>query len=116
MIIRTWKARTTTELEQKYLTQVRAVVIPYLQTFSGYKGAYFAKRKVNDSLEILVFTFWESKAAVHAFAGGDESHAWMPAEIAETLTSYDSTTDHYEVILTNDGGLPNRGLGSFLAL
>ena len=101
MIIRKWRARTTSTLEQEFLVQARTVIIPYLQTFSGYKGAYFTKRKVDDSLEILVLTFWESRAAVQEFAGDEESHAYISPEIAETLTSYDSTSDHFEVLIND---------------
>ena len=42
--------------------------------------------------------------AVRAFAGSDESHAYMPREIAATLDSYDATSDHYEVVLEDGGG------------
>lgn len=102
MIVRTWKAQTTSELEPKYLEQVRAVVMPHLQSFSGYRGAQFAKRSVDGQVEILVMTYWESMDALRAFAGADEAHAYMPPEIAATLHSYDATSDHYEVLL-DDG-------------
>ncbi|MAB79512.1 MAG: hypothetical protein CMJ89_09190 [Planctomycetes bacterium] len=102
MIVRTWKAHTTSELEPKYLEQVRAVVIPHLQNFSGYKGAHFTKRNIDGGLEILVLTYWESRDALRAFAGADEAQAYMPPEIAATLSSYDDTSDHYEVLI-DDG-------------
>ena len=98
MIIRTWKARATVELESDYLEQVRSVVLPHLKTFNGYRGARFARREVKDGIEILVLTFWDSQAALMAFAGEETSHAYMPPEIAATLVSYDLTSDHYEVI------------------
>jgi heme-degrading monooxygenase HmoA len=84
-----------------YLAQVRAVVLPHLRTFSGYKGAHFAKREVEEGLEILVMTYWESIEAVRAFAGDEETHAYMPPEIAATLTSYDTSSDHYEVLIAD---------------
>ena len=99
MIIRTWKARTSTELTPRYLEQVRAVVIPHLQSFSGYKGAQFTTRGTGDDVEVLVLTYWDSIEAVRAFAGAEETHAYMPPEIAETLTSYDGTSDHFEVLI-----------------
>jgi heme-degrading monooxygenase HmoA len=101
MILRTWKARTMTDLEPMYLAQVRAVVLPHLQTFSGYKGAHFAKRTIDSGVEILVVTYWESREAVRAFAGDEETHAYMPPEIAATLTSYDTSSDHYEVLIAD---------------
>jgi heme-degrading monooxygenase HmoA len=99
MIVRTWRALTTSELEPQYLEQVRAVVMPHLHSFSGYRGAQFAKRSVDGQVEILVMTYWESMEAVRAFAGSDEVHAYMPPEIAATLLSFDATSDHYEVLL-----------------
>ena len=103
MIVRTWKALTTSELEPEYLEQVRTVVMPYMHGFSGYRGAQFTRRSLGGQVEILVMTYWESMDAVRAFAGSEESHAYMPPEIAATLDSYDATSDHYEVLF-EDGG------------
>jgi len=104
MIVRTWRALTTSELEPEYLEQVRAVVMPHMHSFAGYRGAQFAKRSLDGRVEILVMTYWESMDAVRAFAGSDEAHAYMPREIAATLDSYDATSDHYEVVLEDGGG------------
>jgi heme-degrading monooxygenase HmoA len=43
--------------------------MPHLKTFNGYRGARFARRKDQEGIEILVLTFWESRAALLDFAG-----------------------------------------------
>lgn len=98
-IIRTWKARTTIGLEQQYIQQVKQVVLPYLRTFSGYNGSYFSKQEAAGEIEILVITLWDSEEAVKNFAGDEATHAYMPPEIAQTLLSYDESSEHYDVII-----------------
>lgn len=99
MIIRTWKARTTRDMEANYFNRVRNVVLPHLKTFHGYSGAHFAKRELADDLEILVITFWESEAALKAFTGEESEESYMPPEVAETLVSFDHNSDHFEGVI-----------------
>ena len=108
MILRSWTARTTPELEPSYIERVRNVVLPYLEAQRGFLGAHFGSRKVSGDIEILVITRWDSMEAVHRFSGNEQAHAYMPAAIAETLTSYDTESTHHEVLLEVDGPNPIR--------
>ena len=103
MILRTWKARTTTELEPRYLERVREVVLPYFETRDGFRGAHFGRRDLDDGVEILVITLWESMEAVHSFSGKNGEGSYMPREIAETLTSYDASSGHFESLIEVEG-------------
>ena len=104
MIIRTWKALTTHGLLPDYLAQVRSVALPHLNSCCGYLSGEFTTRELADgSIEVLVLTFWESVDALAAFAGENSSQSYMPAEIAATLQSYDTTSDHYVVAISDRG-------------
>ena len=101
MIIRTWKAITTERNEPEYSRLVKSIVLPYFKTCEGYQGCKFGRRLIeeNGHVEILVMTFWESMAAVQAFSGDPGAHAYLPEEIAKTLESYDSTSEHFETFI-----------------
>jgi len=103
MILRCWTARTTSELEPSYIEQVREIVLPYLETQGGFLGAHFGRREVEGHIEILVITRWDSMEAAHHFSGNEQDRAYMPSAIAETLTSYDTESTHYETLLEVEG-------------
>jgi hypothetical protein len=48
-------------------------------------------------VEIVVTTYWQSLAAIDAFAGPDREFAVVAAEAAALLTDYDRRVRHYEV-------------------
>ncbi|TDF35122.1 hypothetical protein EYS14_22360 [Alteromonadaceae bacterium M269] len=101
MIIRTWKAITTEVKEPEYKALVESIVLPYFKTCMGYQGCKFGRRNQDSEgkVEILVMTFWESMEAVTAFSGDPGAHAYLPEEIAKTLESYDSTSEHFETFI-----------------
>jgi heme-degrading monooxygenase HmoA len=101
MIIRTWRAKTTEQKEPEYIQLVKRIVLPYFKECKGYKGCKFSRNTERDGgqIEILVMTFWTDMAAVEAFSGDPGAHAYLPEEIAQTLNSYDVTSEHFEVFI-----------------
>jgi heme-degrading monooxygenase HmoA len=106
MIARLWSAQTTPELSDSYLRHFEQAVRPELQRVTGFLGATVCTRRLPVIVEIIVTTYWESFAAIDAFAGADRESAVVGAEAAALLTDFDKRVRHYEVALAEFPGFP----------
>ncbi len=75
MITRIWHGATHASKSDEYLNLMRTVAIPDYRATPGNKGAYALRRIEGDTAHFLMVTFWESEAAIRAFAGDDISAA-----------------------------------------
>ena len=71
MITRIWHGVTPTTKSDEYLNLMRTVAIPDYRSTPGNQGAYALRRIEGDFAHFLMVTFWESEAAIRAFAGDD---------------------------------------------
>jgi heme-degrading monooxygenase HmoA len=99
MIARLWSAHTTPALSDSYLNHFEQTVQPQLRKLSGFFGATICTRPLPGAVEILVITYWQSFAAIDAFAGADRESAVVAPEAAALLTDFDKRVRHYEVAL-----------------
>lgn len=95
-IVRSWRARATVENAPRYVaffdrlrTQLALLV--------GFRGAVVLLRDADDLVEISVLTFWDSMAAVTAFASPDVERAVVEPEAQELLLGFDSRVLHYTI-------------------
>jgi heme-degrading monooxygenase HmoA len=99
MIARLWSAHTTPALSDSYLNHFEQTVQPQLRKLSGFLDATVCTRPLPGAVEILVITYWQSFAAIDAFAGADRESAVVAPEAAALLTDFDKRVRHYEVAL-----------------
>ena len=99
MIARRWSARATRDNATRYTRYFRETLTPHLRELAGYRGATLLERNVADAIEIQVITWWESMAAIRAFAGADLSVAVVSDEARALLLDSDAHVDHAEVTL-----------------
>jgi heme-degrading monooxygenase HmoA/uncharacterized protein YciI len=104
MILRIWRARSSVEKERDYIRHATTKVFPALQTIEGHRGAYLLRRVVDDAVELVVLTFWESMEAVRRFAGGKPERAVIEPEARAMLSSVDESVTHFEVLHRPDEG------------
>ena len=109
MIARIWRANASHEKAGTYQRHFAATVVPHLKSIAGYEGASLLRRKVDNGVELLAVTLWESMDSIRAFAGADPATAVVDPEAKAMLTTFDTTAHHYEVAFTDDrsrdGGL-----------
>ena len=98
MIIREWRGRTEVSRADAYVLHFRNVVMPELQRVPGFLGAYLSRHALDNVLEYVVLTRWESMDAIRAFAGAVPEKAVVEPGAVAALSSYDATVRHYEVI------------------
>jgi len=103
MIARTWRAQASPGTADAYAAHFAGSVVPALAALPGHRGAKLLRREVDGRVEFLAVTFWESRAAIEAFAGKDIGRAHVEPQGRAALSAFDDFADHYEVAVTSAG-------------
>src|ERR1044072_7763041 len=103
MIARTWRGWTKPEDGAAYETVFRTIVLPHLDGVEGYKQAFLFRRDVNDEVEFVVLTLFNSIDAVKRFAGEDYESAVISDEAKRVLKRFEERVTHYEIAVVTDG-------------
>ncbi len=102
MISRMWSGRTTTENADQYLAHLKDKVFPELRRNDGHRGASVLRRDLDERVEFVVLTYWESMEAIRQFAGNDAEVAVVEPAARAMLSDFDSTVRHHEVAFGSD--------------
>jgi heme-degrading monooxygenase HmoA len=97
MIARIWRGAVRAEDAAAYVAYVQETGIEGYKDTPGNRGAWALSRLEGDRAEIVTVSFWESRAAIEAFAGPDISRAVFYPEDDRYLIDRDLTAQHYEV-------------------
>jgi heme-degrading monooxygenase HmoA len=97
MIARIWHGATPIAKSDEYLNLMRTIAIPDYRSTSGNKGAYALRRIEGDTAHFLMVTFWESEAAIRAFAGEIISKAKYYDFDKNFLLELEPSSVHYEM-------------------
>jgi heme-degrading monooxygenase HmoA len=98
MIIREWRGRAAKSNSDAYPEHFRINVVPGLREVPGFVGAYLSQRTLDEKIEFLVFTKWQSMDAIRTFTGNDMGKAVVEPEAVAALIDFDERVEHYEVI------------------
>ncbi|WP_247003431.1 antibiotic biosynthesis monooxygenase family protein [Halosolutus gelatinilyticus] len=97
MIGRIWHGTTPAEKADSYLEFLNDRAVPDYESIDGNLGVYLFRRLDGDEAHFLTLTFWESEAAIRAFAGDPIDAAKYYPEDDEYLVAFEPTVTHYEV-------------------
>lgn len=103
MILRMWRAHASVEKAGEYVQHATKKIFPRLRLIKGYRGAYLLCRAVDNAIELVVLTLWESMEAVRKFAGVEPDSAVVEPEARAILTSFDDSVTHFEVVPGSEG-------------
>jgi heme-degrading monooxygenase HmoA len=98
MVLRMWKARSTPRQTPAYIEHATKKVFPKVRAIEGYRGEYLLQREVEDGIELVVLTLWDSMEAIKRFAGPEPDRAVVEPEARAVLTSFDEYVTHFEVV------------------
>jgi heme-degrading monooxygenase HmoA/uncharacterized protein YciI len=98
LILRMWRGNTTPQKSRDYVEHVTSKVLTALQAIDGHRGAYLLRRSVDDAVEFVVLTLWESMDAVRKFAGPKPEKAVVEPDARAALTDFDKFVAHFEVL------------------
>ena len=68
MIARLWRGIVRANLSEQYLNFLRERVIPAYQFVDGGRGLHILFDTENEFTTVLIISFWETRAALAAFA------------------------------------------------
>ncbi len=97
MIARIWHGMTKASDAAAYLRFLEQRAIPDYRSVRGNLGVHILHRIEGDRAHFLTLTFWESRAAIAAFAGKDIEIAKYYPEDKDFLLEFERTVTHYEV-------------------
>jgi len=100
-ILRVWRGWTTHENADAYEAIVSGQVLPGIAArgLSGYRGAYLARRELENETEFSTMMIFDSLDDVRRFAGEDYETAYVPPEARAVLARFDERSAHYEILL-----------------
>ncbi|TCO80109.1 hypothetical protein EV699_11614 [Plasticicumulans lactativorans] len=101
MITRIWHGWTTPDYAAAYEQLLRTEIFPGIaaRRVPGYRGLSLLRRDHEDEVEFVTIMWFDSLAAVRAFAGEDYTVAVVPAQARALLTRFDAHSAHYETLV-----------------
>jgi heme-degrading monooxygenase HmoA len=105
MIVRTWSATATGTGAGEYSRYFAGTLLPELRRLAGFGGAYLLRRDPGEdgTVGLTACTFWESEAAIRAFAGDDITVSVVEPEARAMLLDFDRTAVHHRVAVDARG-------------
>ena len=102
MISRLWHGWATPENADAYEKLLREEVLPGIHRVPGFKGAHLLRRNLNNEVEFVTITMFDSIEAVKEFAGEDYEVAVVPPPARKLLSRFDARSAHYETVFRLD--------------
>lgn len=102
MIARVWRGVVAEQDGDAYAEYMRGTGLEGYRKTPGNRGAWMLRRSVEDGVEFMMFTLWESLEAVKAFAGEDYEKAIFYPEDDRFLIRREVRSTHYDVTNVDD--------------
>jgi len=96
MLVRMWHGMTRAEDAPEYLRFLEARAVPDYRSVPGNLGVQILHRLEGARAHFLTVTWWESRAAIAAFAGEDIELAKYYPEDSRFLLEFERTVTHWE--------------------
>ena len=99
MISRIWRGWTTKENANAYDVLLRNEIFPDIlaRNIIGLRRLELFRAPVGEEVEFVTVMWFETMAAVKAFAGDDYETAVVPDKARVLLKRFDPTSQHYNV-------------------
>lgn len=105
MILRAWKGIAKPDQADRYAEHLKSVTFPEVAKIRGFLRGTVTRRFVEQGVEFLVVTEWESEQAIKEFAGDDAELAVVPGNVQAMMVSFDHYATHYEIVHRHEGRL-----------
>lgn len=101
MITRIWRGWTRPENAPLYQRLLLDEIFPGIEGrhVAGYRGISLARRELGNEVEFVTIMWFDSLAAVRAFAGDDYEVAVVPPKARVLLSRFDDRSAHYETVV-----------------
>jgi heme-degrading monooxygenase HmoA len=109
MIVRLWHGRVPGSKAPAYREFLNRRAIPDYRSVPGNVSVHILERPEGEVTHFITMTFWESVAAIRAFAGEDIEAAKYYPEDEGFLLEYEPRVVHYEVVGRSQENAPKEG-------
>lgn len=101
MISRVWHGWTTPANAGAYEALLREEIVPGIleRGIEGFRSIQLLRRHHEAEVEFVTIMWFDSFAAVEAFAGSDYEIAVVPPRARAVLSRFDARSAHYEVLV-----------------
>ena len=98
-IVRVWQGQTTADKADDYEQLLRNVHFPRIaaRRIPGFQRIELHRRTLADGVEFMTVMWFDSMAAVQAYAGPDVERAAIAPEAESLLTAPDRFVRHFEL-------------------
>jgi heme-degrading monooxygenase HmoA len=98
---------TPADRAEEYLEYLNSTGVPDYRHTRGNRGVYVLGRTEGDTAHFLLISLWESRDAIHQFAGEDiEEARYYPAD-KEFLLEFEPHVTHYDVLIGRPAAEPS---------
>jgi heme-degrading monooxygenase HmoA len=98
MVVRTWRGWVRTEQTAAYVDYIDRTGLDAYRTTPGNLGAQMWTRDLGDGrTEVVAVSWWDSRADIEGFAGGDIDVAVYYPEDDDYLVDRERTVLHFDV-------------------
>jgi heme-degrading monooxygenase HmoA len=106
MIARLWTGWTEPHNADAYETLLRSEIFPGIlaRKIAGFRRIELLRTAVGGEAEFVTLMWFDSLAAIEAFAGADTEAAVVPPKARALLKRFDARSKHYEVKETREAG------------
>jgi heme-degrading monooxygenase HmoA len=103
MISRVWHGYTTKINADIYENLLRSEIFVGIKNrnIEGYRGIQLFRRELPGETEFITVMWFDSVDDVIKFAGQNYENAVVPDKAQKVLSRFDSTSQHYNVIIDN---------------
>jgi heme-degrading monooxygenase HmoA len=99
MISRIWRGWTTPQNADAYENLLRSEIFPGIvaRKIDGFRRIELYRAPAGDEVEFVTLMWFDSMAAIKAFAGADHETAVVPPKARAVLKRFEPRSQHYEV-------------------
>ncbi len=99
MIARLWYGWTTPQNADAYESLLKTEIFPGIlaRKIAGFRRIELLRAPAGEEVEFATVMWFDSMAAIKAFAGADHETAVVPPKARAVLKRFDARSKHYEV-------------------
>lgn len=97
-IARVWHGRTTNAKAEEYRVYLADQIKGFI-SIKGNLGYEMLSEKVGDETHFMVISYWNSKDAIHAYAGAEIGQTHGLKRDSEFLIAPEKTVHNYDIVV-----------------
>lgn len=98
MVVRVWRGRSNAANADTYEKFLRETAYPDYGEVRGNRGWMLLRRSLDESVEFMFVSYWESMEAVARYAEGDPNRPKYYPEDRAALLDLPDRVDHFEIV------------------